>query len=60
MEGRYLNQILQFGRKIDGQNVFQYNSGIIINTYFIYTRKESLIKLTTTTAKEKKEGSFTD
>lgn len=31
VEGGYLNQIIQFGRQINGQNVFQYNHGIIIN-----------------------------
>jgi hypothetical protein len=31
LEGGYLNQILQFGRLVNGQNVFQHNNGIIIN-----------------------------
>lgn len=31
LEGGYLNQILQFGRQINGQNVFEYNNGVIIN-----------------------------
>jgi hypothetical protein len=30
-EGGYLNQILQFGRQINGQNVIQYNHGFIFN-----------------------------
>ncbi len=30
----YLNQTLQFGRQIAGQNVFQNNNGIILNTNF--------------------------
>lgn len=34
IEGGYLNQIVQFGRQINGQNVFQYNNGIIINLNF--------------------------
>jgi hypothetical protein len=34
IEGGYLNQILQFGRQINGKNVFQYNNGIIINANF--------------------------
>ncbi|MBS1681837.1 MAG: DUF2490 domain-containing protein [Bacteroidetes bacterium] len=34
IEGGYLNQILQYGRKINGQNVFQNNNGIIINANF--------------------------
>jgi hypothetical protein len=33
IEGGYLNQILQFGRQINGQSVFQYNNGVIVNTY---------------------------
>jgi hypothetical protein len=31
LEGGYLNQIIQFGRLVNGQNVFQHNNGIIIN-----------------------------
>jgi hypothetical protein len=34
IEGGYLNQTLQFGRQINGQNVFQNNNGLIINTNF--------------------------
>lgn len=34
LEGGYLNQIIQFGRQINGQNVFQYNNGLIINANF--------------------------
>ncbi|MBK6783084.1 MAG: DUF2490 domain-containing protein [Saprospiraceae bacterium] len=34
IEGGYLNQTLQFGRQINGQNVFQYNNGIILNANF--------------------------
>ena len=30
-EGGYLNQTLQYGRQINGQHVFQYNHGLIIN-----------------------------
>jgi hypothetical protein len=33
IEAGYLNQILQFGRQIEGKNVFQYNSGLVLNTY---------------------------
>jgi len=32
IEGGYLNQIVQYGRRIKGQNIFQYNNGIILNT----------------------------
>ncbi len=31
IEGGYLNQIVQFGRLINSQNVFQYNNGLIVN-----------------------------
>jgi hypothetical protein len=33
IEGGYLNQVLQFGRQINGQSVFQYNNGVILNTF---------------------------
>ncbi|QOG02333.1 DUF2490 domain-containing protein [Flavobacterium sp. MDT1-60] len=32
IEGGYLNQTVQLGRQIDGQNVFQNNNGVILNT----------------------------
>ena len=34
IEAGYLNQTLQLGRQINGQNVFQNNNGIILNTNF--------------------------
>lgn len=34
IEGGFLNQTVQFGRQINQKNVFQYNNGIILNTYF--------------------------
>lgn len=34
LEAGYLSQIIQFGRQIDGMNVFQYNRGLIINANF--------------------------
>lgn len=34
MEAGYLNQTLQFGRQINGQNVFQHNNGLILNANF--------------------------
>jgi len=34
IEGGYLNQTLQLGRQINGQNVFQNNNGLILNTNF--------------------------
>lgn len=33
LEGGFLNQTVQLAREIENKNVFQYNSGIIINTY---------------------------
>lgn len=35
-EAGYFNQTLQFGRLVNGQNVFQHNNGVIINLYFIF------------------------
>ncbi len=32
IEAGYLNQTVQFGRLVNGKNVFQYNNGIIVNT----------------------------
>lgn len=34
IEGGYVNQILQFGRQINGRNVFQNNNGVIVNANF--------------------------
>lgn len=34
LEAGYLNQTVQFGRQIDGQNVFQYNNGLVLNAHF--------------------------
>ncbi len=31
IEAGYINQILQFGRTINGQNVFQHNNGLVVN-----------------------------
>jgi hypothetical protein len=36
IEGGFLNQTVQLGREIDNKNVFQYNNGLIINTYFTF------------------------
>lgn len=33
LEGGYLNQTVQFGRQIDGRNVFQYNDGVLVTGY---------------------------
>jgi hypothetical protein len=34
VEGGYLSQILQLGRQVNNQNVFQYNNGVVINANF--------------------------
>ncbi|MEO0065526.1 MAG: hypothetical protein RI983_852 [Bacteroidota bacterium] len=34
IEAGYLNQIVQLGREVNNRNIFQYNNGIILNTYF--------------------------
>ncbi len=34
IEGGYFNQIVQLGRQVGGLNVFQYNSGVIVNMNF--------------------------
>ncbi len=33
IEGGFLQQIVQLGREVNERNVFQYNNGIILNTY---------------------------
>ena len=33
LESGFINQIVQLGREINGRNVFQYNSGVIVNSY---------------------------
>jgi hypothetical protein len=39
IEGGFLHQGVQFGRLINGKNLFQYNNGIIVNAYFTLHRK---------------------
>lgn len=34
LEGGYIQQTLQFGRLVNGKNVFQTNSGVIVNAFF--------------------------
>ena len=34
IEAGYLNQTLQFGREVEGRNIFQNNNGLIVNTIF--------------------------
>lgn len=36
IEGGFINQIVQLGREIDNKNVFQYNNGLILNTYIYF------------------------
>lgn len=33
VEGGYLQQIVQLGREVNGRNVFQYNNGLIVNSF---------------------------
>ena len=33
IEAGYLNQIVQLGREVNNKNIFQYNNGIVVNTY---------------------------
>jgi opacity protein-like surface antigen len=42
IEGGFLNQTLQFGRQINGQNVFQNNNGLIINANFNFDLTKKL------------------
>ena len=42
IEGGYLNQTLQFGRQINGQNVFQNNNGLILNANFNFDLTKKL------------------
>jgi hypothetical protein len=34
VEGGFLQQIVQLGREVNNRNVYQYNNGIILNSYF--------------------------
>ena len=36
LEGGYLNQIVQLGREVGGQNVFQHNNGFIVSGIFMF------------------------
>jgi hypothetical protein len=36
VEAGYLNQVLQFGRQLNGRNVFQNNHGLIVNANFAF------------------------
>lgn len=37
IEMGYLNQIVQLGREVDNKNVFQYNQGLQLNTFFNFS-----------------------
>jgi hypothetical protein len=44
IEAGVMNQTLEFGRVVDGQNIFQHNNGIIINAFFdfdVLNRKQN-------------------
>jgi hypothetical protein len=41
LEAGYLSQIVQFGRQVNGQNVFQYNNGLIVNANFQFDMRNS-------------------
>ena len=34
IEGGFFNQVLQYGREVNNRKIFQYNNGIIVNTFF--------------------------
>ena len=46
IEAGYLNQTLQLGREVNTFNVFQYNNGIVLNTFinFDISKKENMKK----------------
>ncbi len=41
IEGGYLSQIVQLGREVDNKNVFQYNSGVMLNTIWGFDLRKS-------------------
>jgi hypothetical protein len=41
IEGGYLNQIVQYGREIDGKNVFQNNNGFILTGIFNFDLRKT-------------------
>jgi hypothetical protein len=44
IEGGFFQQILQLGREVNNQNIFQYNNGIIINSYFNLNLNRAALK----------------
>ncbi|MBK7882762.1 MAG: DUF2490 domain-containing protein [Chitinophagaceae bacterium] len=44
IEGGFLQQIVQLGREVNNRNVFQYNNGIILNSYFNFDLSKASIK----------------
>ena len=44
VEGGFFHQILQLGREVSNSNVFQYNTGIIMNSYFNFDLTKPILK----------------
>ncbi len=44
VEGGFLQQIVQLGREVNNRNVFQYNNGIILNSYFNFDLSKTASK----------------
>ena len=45
VEGGFLQQIVQLGREVNNRNVFQYNNGIILNSYFNFDLSNTTKKI---------------
>ena len=44
IEGGYLNQIIQYGREIEGRNVFQKNNGFILTGIFNFDLRKAAVE----------------
>ena len=44
VEGGYMNQMLQFGRRIENRSIFQTNHGVIINAHFTFNLMRPAMK----------------
>ena len=44
IEGGFIQQIVQLGREVNNSNVFQYNKGIILNSYFNFDLSKLSLK----------------
>ncbi len=44
VEGGFLQQTVQLGREVNNRNVFQYNNGIILNSYFNFDLSKTPFK----------------